>query len=62
MYPDLALFIDVAQERVLKAIDGEHSAGEILQSAAMGDEEGRQLLKRLWEHDLIVFDAKQPPT
>ncbi len=32
---------------------------EILQSAgAIGDEKGRQFFKRLWEHDLIVFDAK----
>ena len=58
MYPDLALFIDAAQERVLKAIDGERSAGAILQSAAMSDEEGRQFFKRLWEHDLIVFGAR----
>jgi SAM-dependent methyltransferase len=63
MYPDLALFIDAAQERVLAAIDGERSAGEILRSAAgaIGDGEGRRFFKRLWEHDQIVFDAKRPP-
>lgn len=59
-YPDLALFIDSAQERALEAIDGERSAGEILQSAVMSEEAGRALFKRLWEHDLIVFDAKRP--
>ncbi len=60
-YPDLALFIDAPQERVLTAIDGERSVGEILgNSGALGDERGRQLFKRLWEHDLIVFDAKRP--
>jgi hypothetical protein len=61
-YPDLALFIDTAQERLLTAIDGERSAREILQKAAgaASDEQGRQFFKRLWEHDLIVFDAKQP--
>jgi SAM-dependent methyltransferase len=59
-YPDLALFIDEAEERALKAIDGERAVSEILQSAAMNDEKGRQLFKRLWEHDLIVFDAKRP--
>jgi SAM-dependent methyltransferase len=60
MYPDLALFIDAAQERLLAAIDGERSVGQILQSAAgtIGDQEGRQLFRRLWEHDQIVFDAK----
>ena len=61
-YPDLALFINAAQELLLAAIDGERSIGEILHSAAgtMGDEEGRPFFKRLWEHDLIVFDAKRP--
>ena len=60
MYPDLALFIDAAQERLLKAIDGERSAGEILQSAVKSEETGRAFFQRLWEHDLIMFDAKRP--
>ena len=59
MYPDLALFIDAAQEQILTAIDGERSAAEILRSAPMNDDQGRQFFKRLWEHDLIVFDAKR---
>jgi SAM-dependent methyltransferase len=60
-YPDLALFIDDAQERLLAAIDGERSVGEILQSAGgIEDEKGRQSFNRLWEHDLVVFDAKAP--
>jgi SAM-dependent methyltransferase len=59
-YPDLALFIDTAQERLLTAIDGERSTGEILQreAGAISDERGRQFFRRLWEHDIIVFDAK----
>ena len=61
-YPDLALFIDAAQERLLTAIDGERSLTEILHGAggAVGEEKGRQFFRRLWEHDLIVFDAKRP--
>ena len=61
-YPDLALFIDAAQERLLTAIDGERSVDEILRSAGRttGDEQGREFFKRLWEHDLIVFDAERP--
>jgi SAM-dependent methyltransferase len=60
-YPDLALFIDAAQERLLAAIDGERSVGEILQSAeGIGDEKSRRFFQRLWEHDLIVFDTKRP--
>jgi SAM-dependent methyltransferase len=58
-YPDLALFIDDAQERVFKAIDGQRSVREILQSAGgIEEEQGRQFFNRLWEHDLVVFDAK----
>ena len=60
-YPDLALFIDTAQERVLRAIDGERSVAEILQvGGAIGDGHGHQFFRRLWEHDLIVFDSKRP--
>jgi SAM-dependent methyltransferase len=59
-YPDLALFIDADQERMLLNIDGERSAGEILQRIGVGDEEGRRFFKRLWEYDQIVFDAKRP--
>jgi len=61
MYPDLALLIDAAQERLLTAIDGERSIAEILQSAGqtIGDEQGRQFFRRLWEHDLIVLDANR---
>jgi SAM-dependent methyltransferase len=61
-YPDLALFIDPVQERLLTAIDGERSVAEILDGAGetISDEQGRQFFKRLWEHDLIVFDAKRP--
>jgi hypothetical protein len=58
-YPDLALFIDADQERLLMAIDGERSIAEILDSAGetISHEQGRQFFRRLWEHDLIVFDA-----
>jgi SAM-dependent methyltransferase len=60
-YPDLALFIDAAEERLLAAIDGERSLGEILQGAGgMEEEKGGQFFKRLWEHDIVVFDAKAP--
>jgi SAM-dependent methyltransferase len=61
-YPDLALFIDAVQERLLTAIDGERSIAEILHGAGgtIGDGQGHQFFRRLWEHDLIVFDAKRP--
>jgi SAM-dependent methyltransferase len=58
-YPDLALPITAAQERVFAAIDGKTSVDEILRSAAgaMGNEKARRLIETLWEHDQIVFDT-----
>ena len=58
-YPDLALPINAAQERVFAAIDGKRSIREILQDAAgvSGDEQGREFIKQLWEYDQIVIDA-----
>jgi SAM-dependent methyltransferase len=58
-YPDLALPIDPAQERVFAAIDGNRSITEILRAAAGagGDEQARRFIEQLWEYDQIVFDA-----
>lgn len=58
-YPDLALPIDAAQERVFAAISGSRSIGEIMASAAgaIGDERARRFIEQLWEYDQIVFDA-----
>jgi hypothetical protein len=58
-YPDLALPIDAARERVFAAIDGNHSINEILRDApgAGGDEWARRFIEQLWEHDQIVIDA-----
>jgi SAM-dependent methyltransferase len=59
-YPDLALSINVAQERVYAAIDGKRTVGEILRSAARaaGADQGREFIERLWRYDQIVFDAR----
>ena len=58
-YPDLALPIDAAQERVFAAIDGSRSIDEILRGAAgpVGEEQARRFIEQLWEYDQIVFDA-----
>jgi hypothetical protein len=57
-YPDLALPIDSAQERVFAAIDGNRSIDEILRdTAGAGDERARRFIEQLWEYDQIVFDA-----
>jgi hypothetical protein len=58
-YPDLALSINAAQERVLAAIDGKRSVDDILRSVggADGVGQGRTFIERLWQYDQIVFDA-----
>jgi 2-polyprenyl-3-methyl-5-hydroxy-6-metoxy-1,4-benzoquinol methylase len=58
-YPDLALPIDMAQERVLATIDGKRSVDQILRDAAgaIDDRQARRFIERLWEYDQIVFDA-----
>jgi very-short-patch-repair endonuclease/SAM-dependent methyltransferase len=58
-YPDLALPIDAARERMLMAIDGRRSVEEILRAAAGGisAEQGRRFIEQLWHYDQIVLDA-----
>ena len=58
-YPDLALPINQAQDRVLAAIDGKRTVSEILRGATdTADlDQGREFVERLWRYDLIVFDA-----
>jgi SAM-dependent methyltransferase len=58
-YPDLALPIDTAQERVFAAIDGNRSVDHILRDTAPtgGDEQAGRFIEKLWEYDQIVFDA-----
>jgi hypothetical protein len=58
-YPDLALPINAAQERVFAAIDGKRSINEILRDTegTGSDEHARRFIEQLWEYDQIVFDA-----
>ena len=58
-YPDLALPIDAAQERVFAAIDGNRSVDEILRGVAgeVSGERACRFIEQLWEYDQIVFDA-----
>jgi SAM-dependent methyltransferase len=60
-YPDLALPIDIAEERVYAAIDGHRRVAEILDCAAgaVGDERAGKFIERLWQYDQIVIDATE---
>jgi SAM-dependent methyltransferase len=57
-YPDLALPIDAVEERLLGAIDGKRSIGEILRNAGGERDEALALrfFERLWQYDQVVFD------
>jgi SAM-dependent methyltransferase len=58
-FPDLALLINAAQERVFAAIDGKRTVGEILgvATAEARLDHGREFVERLWRYDQIAIDA-----
>jgi hypothetical protein len=58
-YPDLALPITAAQERIYAAIDGKSSIQQIIEDTprAGGDETVRMFFELLWQYDQIVFGA-----
>ena len=58
-FPDLALPINAAQERVFAAIDGKRTVGEILRVATADArlDHGREFVERLWRYDQIAIDA-----
>jgi len=57
-YPDLALPIDEAQERIFTLMDGNRSCAEILQAIGLpGGLQARRFVEQLWQYDQIVFDV-----
>ena len=61
-FTDLICPIDAFEDRLLGAIDGKRTVGEIVQLAARGGEgEPRvaRFFERLWRYDQIVFDASR---
>jgi hypothetical protein len=61
-FTDLICPIDAFEDRLLGAIDGKRTVGEILQLAARGGEGGPRaasFFERLWRYDQIVFDASR---
>jgi len=64
-FTDLILTVDSFEDRLLDAIDGSRTLGDILQIALPdGDGEARALrfFERLWQYDQIVFDASRAAT
>jgi hypothetical protein len=57
-YPDLALPIDEAQERIFDSMDGSRSCAEILQAIGLPSElPVRRFVEQLWHYDQIVLDT-----
>jgi SAM-dependent methyltransferase len=58
-YPDLALPITAAQDRVLGGIDGRRSVDEILRATGdvISGEQAAKFIRQLWEYDQIVLDG-----
>jgi hypothetical protein len=48
--PDLVMFVDRAELRTFRAIDGERPIGVLGKNA-------RHFVERLYRHDLVVIDA-----
>ena len=64
-FTDLICPVDAFEDRLLGAIDGNRTVGEILQSAAPdgdGDRRAVSFFERLWRYDQIVFDASRVAT
>ena len=60
-FTDLILTVDALENRLLGAIDGKRTLGEIL-SAGADDRDERRVVtffERLWRYDQVVFDASQ---
>ncbi len=61
-FTDLILTVDAFEDRLLGAIDGNRTLGEILQIASHERDSERRALRffeRLWAYDQIVFDASR---
>ena len=59
LFTDLVLTVDAFENRLLGAINGKQTLGEILSMSAADRDEKRALnfFKRLWQYDQVVFDA-----
>jgi SAM-dependent methyltransferase len=59
-YTDIGLPIRPHEKRLVEAIDGKRTIGEML-SEQTGRDVAHSLFERLWWHDQVVFDATRRP-
>jgi SAM-dependent methyltransferase len=63
-FNDLVFTADAFEDRLLGAIDGKRTLGEVLRGAAVdagGEPRALRFFERLWQYDEIVFDASHAP-
>jgi len=61
-YPDLALPINLTQDRIFASIDGKRSIADITRNTTgIAEEQVRQFIEKLWDYDQIVLDATSLP-
>jgi 2-polyprenyl-3-methyl-5-hydroxy-6-metoxy-1,4-benzoquinol methylase len=61
-FPDLVLTVDMAEDRLLGAIDGKRTLAEIVRFVAddgSGERRALGFFERLWQYDQVVFDASR---
>jgi SAM-dependent methyltransferase len=60
-FTDLILTVNIVEDRLLGAIDGKRTLGEILRFVGKGCDERRAVgfFEQLWQYDQVVFDASQ---
>jgi SAM-dependent methyltransferase len=62
-FTDIILPVDAGEDRLLGAIDGKRTIGEIAQTVTRGgpdhERQARDFFERLWQHDQVVFDASR---
>lgn len=66
--PDLVLFVDAVELRMVEAIDGRRSIDDIVQRLVGPasqhrklHKQARSLFQRLWWYDQVVFDTSDLP-
>lgn len=61
-YPDLALPIDLTQDKIFASIDGKRSIADITRNTTgIAEEQVRRFIEKLWDYDQIVLDATSLP-
>ena len=59
VFDDLYVFIEAEEKKMLDAIDGRRSVGEIVENVKGDSSRATQFFDKLWWHDQVVFDTSK---